>query len=97
MKDLINERIQDLATGQIGLVVKTRTTETGEEVGYLTTDADGNPKINWQSVGNVVVIVASIWETIFPLIKDAITFFFGDPSTWKAKRAAKRALKESKK
>lgn len=96
-RDLINERIRDTETGEIGLVVKTQVTERGEEVGYLTTDAQGNPKINWQTVGNVVVIMASIWETIFPLIKEAITYFFGDPKTWKARIEARRALKQSKK
>jgi hypothetical protein len=97
-KELINERIRDLKTGEVGLVVSTRTDEaTGEElVGYVTVDKEGSPTINWQTVANVVVIIANLWEIIFPIIKDAINFFFGDPSTWKARREARKAIRDAK-
>jgi hypothetical protein len=92
--DLIGERIQDKETGAVGLVVEVSENAAGEEfVLYVSTNPNGDPVVTFQKVANIILIVSTIWETIFPLIKDAIQFFFGNPAAWKERREARRAAK----
>lgn len=70
-KDFLNERVKDLETGNIGLVVEVD--EEAGKVGYVSKNPKtGTPEITWQTIEKIVLLLPAIWKIIRTIVLDVM-------------------------